>query len=73
VEKLALAQHPLTSCQYTSLTFRQTCVQALYSGRTTLENGFLLQSLSGEVPSLVLFTSSHTAVTRSVGSEGKVL
>ena len=55
VEKLAFAQHPLTSCQYTGLTFRQTCVQALYSGRTTLDRGFPLQSLSGILPSLVLF------------------
>ena len=55
VEKLAFAQHPLTSCQYTGLTFRRTCVQALYSGRTTLDRGFLLQSLSGILPSLVLF------------------
>ena len=39
----------------TSLTFRQTRVQALYSGRTTLDRGFLLQSLSETLPSLFLF------------------
>ena len=37
------------------------------------QKGFLLQSLSEGLPSLVLFTSSHTAVTCYVGSEGKVL